>query len=410
MSVAALRTPTRVVFGPGVADQLAVIVASRWAQVFAVCDPWLERSAIVQQLLNDMRAAGTQVTVYSDFSPELPLADVIRAGHNARAVKPHAVVTLGGGSAIDLGKLAALQLTNTRRLSEYYGEQQLDEEVVPIVAVPTTAGTGSEVTPVAVLSDSARPLKVGISDVRLTPRFAIVDPRLTVTAPQSVTAHSGADALAHALESLTARPASRTHLPADIPIFAGANRMSAVFALEAASAIKGSFLGVLADGSDLGARSEMAWGSLLAGLAFGTAGTHLGHALQYPVGALTRTPHGLGTGLLLPYVLTACGTHAAPPLRRVGDAWGIRGTDDITAATQVIDQVSELMARAGIPPTLRDIGVQRSDIPDVARSAGSIERLVSNAPIPANRDTLEAILESAYWGDRTIVEGAHHEG
>src|SRR5690606_6529491 len=251
-----------------------------------------------------------------------PVDHVAAAAEAARGFAPDVVVAWGGGSALDLGKLLALLLVHPGPLADYYGEHRVPGPVLPIVAVPTTAGTGSEGTPVAVVSDPDRELKVGVSDAALIPRVAIVDPELTIGAPAPVTAYAGIDAIVHAAESFTAAP--RDPVWSDpLPIFVGRNRFSSLLALDALAAMGDALPRAVRDGGDLEARERMAWGSLLAGLAFGSGGTHLSHALQYPIGALTHTPHGLGTGLLLPYVLEACAPQTADRLAAMAGALGV---------------------------------------------------------------------------------------
>jgi Alcohol dehydrogenase, class IV len=316
--------------------------------------------------------------------------------------RPDVIVGYGGGSALDLAKSVAVLLAHGGPLDRFYGENALPGDVLPIVAVPTTAGTGSEVTPVAVVSDPSRTLKVGISDPRLIPRVAVVDPDLSSGAPAAVTAYAGADALVHALESLTARP----RVPdwgRPMPVFVGRNSLSSLLALEAAEAIGRALPAAVADGADTVARDRMAWGSMLAGMAFGSAGTHLAHALQYPIGALTKTPHGLGTGMLLPYVLQACRDAVPAELSAVGPLWGLDGGDETATAQAVIDRVAEIGEAIGLPRTLADMGLDRERIPEVARLGAGVTRLVDNSPIPTDEGVLHDILEAAYTGDRDAL-------
>lgn len=369
-----LRVAPRVHFGFGARSQLPVLLSGR---VLAVVDPFLLGHPVLD-LLGDAR-------IHSDVTPELPVGTLDEAGSLARTFAPDVIVAIGGGSALDAAKLIALLATHDGPLSRYYGENLVPGPVVPVIALPTTAGTGSEVTPVAVVSDPDRELKVGISSPFLVPAVAIVDPELTMGAPTTVTAYSGIDALVHAAESFTAR---RLDLDwsAELPVFTGRNALAEPLALRAAAHL-GPWLPVAVRApGDRRAREEVAKGSLLAGLAFGSTGTHLCHALQYPIGALTKTPHGLGTGLLLPYVLPLLDPD------RVSEFGVALGTDD------AVGRIAEINRAIGVPASLSDIGVRRDQLPRIADLALGSARLLAIAPIDPTREVLLDILERALRG------------
>jgi len=251
-----------------------------------------------------------------------------------------------------------------------------------------------------VVSDPARELKVGISSPYLVPRAAIVDSRLSMGAPASVTAHAGIDALVHAIESYTAAdwtaPWSTT-----LPVFVGRNRLSSLLALDAASRIMRNLRTAVASPLDAAARDEMAYGSLLAGMAFGGAGTHLSHALQYPIGALSKTPHGLGTGLLLPYVMEAALPGTIPELAAIAVATGHSGGSDESLARDAIADVRALTRDIGIPPTLAEIGITAEQLPRIAELATTARRLVTNSTLEPSIPVLMSILTAALTGDRS---------
>lgn len=390
-----LRLPDHVQFGRGAIAGLAPAVAGLGDRAFVIVDPFLATTPAFENAMDAVRAAGVAVTVHSEVVPELPVADIEATAQAARAAGPSVVVGYGGGSALDLAKVVALLLSHPGPLSAYYGENAVPGPVLPLVAVPTTAGTGSEVTPVAVVTDPDRELKVGISSAAIVPRVAIVDPALSAGAPAAVTAYSGIDALVHAIEARTAAERA-PDWDAPLPVFVGRNRLSSLLAIEAIGAIGGALPRAVADGDDVAARDEMAWGSMVAGMAFGSAGTHLSHALQYPIGALTKTPHGLGTGLMLPYVLRECLPHCRDALAGVGVALG--APDPSTAAEYAIEAVTAINDAIGIPRSLEGIGVERSDLHRIAELASGVRRLVENAPMPVDTAVLLRILEAAYDG------------
>lgn len=398
--IGVMRAPDAVHFGRGARASLAPAVARLGSRALIVVDPFLAGTDPFGRSLKELEAAGVEVRVHSDVVPELPVADVVAAADAARSFAPEVVVAYGGGSALDLGKLIALLVSQPGPLSDYYGENRVRGAVLPIVAVPTTAGTGSEATPVAVVSDPGRELKIGISDAALIPRVAIVDPDLTLGAPLAVTAYSGIDAIVHCAESLTA--ASReTDWANRLPVFVGRNRMSALFALEGLAAMGDALPRAVRDGTDIDARERMAWGSLLGGLAFGSGGTHLSHALQYPIGAMTHTPHGLGTGLMLPYVLQACREETLPQLAAMAGALGVGGGTEREDAQAAIDRVALICEEIGLPPTLADLGIARSDLQRIAELASGVTRLVALASRKATPDLLLPILKAAFDGDRS---------
>jgi len=384
-----LRLPARVHFGYGTRAQLPELLALHGTRVLAVVDPFLTGTEIFGEVLASLRAAGLEVSVYSDIKPELPVASLDVAGEFARSFAPDVVLAVGGGSALDAAKLVGLLAAHGGPLSRYYGENAVPGPIVPIVAVPTTAGTGSEVTPVAVISDPERELKVGISSPYLIPVAAVVDPEFTFGAPASVTAFSGIDALVHLVESYTAAPLA-LDWTGTVPVFTGRNLFSELIALQGIRQL-GTWLPIaVAEPDNRRAREEVAFGSLLGGMSFGPTGTHLSHALQYPLGALSKTPHGLGTGLMLPYVLDAFrgDPEFDERLEAIGAALGGDAVDTIVA----------INASIGVPATLAEIGITRDQLPRIAELALASARLIAISPVPATSELLLAILDNALIG------------
>jgi len=393
-----LRMPPRVHFGYGARAQLPAILRAHGTRVLAVVDPFLPGTPLFAEILDALAGAGLEVRVQSGITPELPVDTLDAAAAEARGHAADVVLAVGGGSALDAAKLIALLCVHDGPLGRYYGENLVPGPTLPVVAVPTTAGTGSEATAVAVVSDPSRELKVGISSPFLVPAAAVVDPELTLGAPASVTAFSGIDALVHAIESYTARPLANDWTGA-LPVFTGRNVLTESASLEAARRI-GPWLAVaVRRPDDRRARGELALGAHLGGVAFSSTGTHLCHALQYPIGALTRTPHGLGTGLMLPYVLDAIGADAgvAERIARIGaEAEGIPAGEGSLART--IAWVVALNREIGVPATLAELGLAREQLPRIAELALGSQRLIAIAPIPITRARLLAILEDAYDG------------
>lgn len=391
-----LRMPGGIHFGYGTRELIPAAVRAQGERTLLVVDPFLAASPLVREVHDAVLAAGARVRVFSAIVPELPVDSLSSAAGECAAFAPDSVLTIGGGSAMDAAKVLALLLTHGGPLSRYYGENRIPGPVIPIIAVPTTAGTGSEVTPVSVVSDAALGAKVGVSSPHLVPVTAIVDPEFTLGAPGTVTAHSGIDALVHAIESFTARS-----LPLDygevLPLFTGRNALIDPVALSAMSRLHRWVPTAAAEPSNRRARAEAALGALQAGIAFGPTGTHLCHALQYPIGALTKTPHGLGTGLLLPYALARLIEDPATNERVAEVGQALTGERDAQAAVAAVHQLNE---RLSIPRTLADIGISSEDLPALVDRALSSSRLMAICPVEPDRELLLDVLRRAHSGAR----------
>ncbi|MBQ1046309.1 MULTISPECIES: iron-containing alcohol dehydrogenase [unclassified Micromonospora] len=397
-AVGTLRLPPRIHFGYGARRHLPEVVRVHGRRVLAVVDPFLVRTPIFRETVDALTEARLDVLVHSDITPELPVDTLEAAVATARDYRAEVVLAIGGGSALDAAKLIALLSAYGGPAHRYYGENLVPGPIVPLVAVPTTAGTGSEVTPVAVVSDPDRELKVGISSPFLVPSAAVVDPEFTLGTPATVTAWSGIDALVHAVESFTARPVD-LDWSGLLPVFTGRNVLSEPLALQAAARL-GPWLPVAVHRpGDRQARREVALGSLLGGMAFGATGTHLCHALQYPIGALTKTPHGLGTGLMLPYVIDTLMTQpaVAAQLAALGAALEAIPAADASAA-RTLARVVEINREIGVPRTLAEIGLTRGQLPQIAELGLRSTRLIAAAPVDPSRELLLDILERAHDG------------
>jgi alcohol dehydrogenase len=320
---------------------------------------------------------------------------------HSRGFAPDLVIGIGGGSCLDMAKCASLLLSHGGELRDYYGEFKVPGPALPVIAVPTTAGTGSEVTPVAVISDSSRTLKVGISSPYLIPAAAICDPDLTLSCPQSLTAIAGADALTHAIEAYTAMRRDGEPKLAQQHVFVGKNALSDHFALLAIKLLHRSLERAYLDGSDEAARADVMMGAMAAGCAFGTAGTAAAHAVQYPVGALTGTPHGLGVATMMPYVMVYNRPAAQDEFAEIADALGLAspGHSVEERADLAIAEITRLFSAIGITPTLAQLGLPRDKIDWTAEQAIGIQRLIKNNPRAFNLPAMKRLVRAAYDGD-----------
>ena len=384
---AVLRAPSQVLFGTGMAAATGRIAAGHGRRALVITDPVIAGTPGFATVVESL--AGLDVTVFSEAVVDVPGSAVDAALALGSAAEPDVIVAVGGGSVIDLAKVTALLLAHGAPLANYYALQSVPGPIAPLIVLPTTAGTGSEATPVAVITDPATEMKIGVASPHLIPRHAICDPLLSIGAPPVVTAHSGIDALSHAVESfMAAREEPSPELVLDRPQV-GKNLLSDALALTAADHVFHNLERAVDDGSDLEARTGMLYGALLAGIAFGNSGVSAAHALQFALGAATHTSHGLGTGVLLPYVMEF--NRPARP-DEIAQLSSLMGGD-------AVSQVHALGLKIGLPQSLADIGVARHDLRPMAEASVGIKRLVDNNPRPLDVDALEAILNAAWHGE-----------
>lgn len=404
---AVLRGPRQVLFGAGQRHALGTVTAALGSSALVVTDARFGATAEFAELVQLLETAGVQVTAFTEVLPDVPVHQVAQCAELAARTDPDVVVGMGGGSCLDLAKAVAVVLTHGGEPSDYYGELRVPGPVLPVVALPTTAGTGSEVTPVAVLTDPERVSKVGISSPHLIPHTAVCDPELTVGCPPALTASAGADALSHAIEAFTAvrRPVA-TELATE-RVFVGKGELTDIYALLGVRLIAGSLQRAWSTPGDTAAREAMMLGATAGGFALGTAGTAAAHAIQYPVGALTHTPHGVGVGTLLPYVMEFNRPARVTELAAVGRAMG--APSDASAedlADAAIDRVAALLASVGIPTSLAELGLPLDRLSWAAEQALRAERLIANNPRPLDVDVLEHIIRAAHAGDRAALREA----
>jgi len=398
---AVLRLPRVILFGQGQRHALGRVARGHGQRALICTDARFAAQPEFAEMLASLDAAGVATYVFDQVQPDIPRDTVLGACALAAGLEPDLVIGIGGGSCLDMAKCASLILAHGGRVEDYYGEFKVPGPILPVIALPTTAGTGSEVTPVAVLSDPDRVMKIGISSPFLIPQAAICDPELTLTCPPKLTAIAGADALTHAIEAFTT---ARREPDADLAlqhVFVGKSALTDHFALLAVRLLARSLRRAVEDGTDLDARADVMMGAMAAGCAFGAAGTAAAHAIQYPIGALTHTAHGLGVAAVLPYVMAynrpACIADFAELARamRLDD----RASDEILA-DRVIESVAELFAAIGIPANLAELGLPADRQAWAAEQAIGIQRLIKNNPRPIDLGAMKGLIKAAFDGDR----------
>lgn len=396
------RPPARLIFGPGQRRAIGRAAADLGNRALVCTDARFAQLPEMAEIRADLAAHGVETKVFDATEPELPLAGILACVDEFRSFDPEIIIGIGGGSCLDLAKLVSLLLSYPGPLSEYYGEFKVPGPVRPLIAVPTTSGTGSEVTPVAVLADPDRAMKVGISSPELIPHTAICDPELTVTCPVGLTAISGADALAHAIEAFAAVERLADAEMAMQRVFVGKNTFSDHYALTAIKLIYAHLERAVSDGTNIEARSAVMLGATYAGLAFGSGGTGAAHAIQYPVGAQTHTAHGLGVGILLPYTMDFNLDAAAKNYAEIGVAIGVATPEQpaAEAAAAAIGAIRDLFDTIKIPASLRDINVAEDSLDELSSLSMNAARLVENNPAELSPSAIKSILIRALAGER----------
>lgn len=388
----------QLLFGQNAVTQLGEIVGRlRGQRVLVVTDKVLDRVGIVAKVREPL--TGVSVEVFDGGEPEPSIGMVLRCMEAGKAFKPDVVLGLGGGSNMDAAKLVAITLTHGGDPRDYVGEDKVPGPVLPLVCVPTTAGTGSEVSAAAVFTDTDKHMKVSCLSNYLRPAAAVVDPLLTFSCPPKVTADSGIDALTHAIEGFTAIDNADYPLPSgERSVYQGKNPFADMTAEKAITLVGKYLRRAVKDGNDLEAREGMALAATLAGLAFSNAGVALVHAMEYPVGAAVHVSHGAGNGLLLPFVmrynLPAKTAAFAQVARLLGE--DVAGLDDAATAQRAVDAVERLKADIGIPGKLRDLGVKEEQLAPFAEKAFAVKRLMRVNPRYPTRDEIEHIYRQAW--------------
>jgi alcohol dehydrogenase class IV len=390
----------RLVFGTGAVQHLKQLVEPfKPRRVFLISDPQLEQAGVVAQVVKPLSDAGWSVHVCLDGEPEPSFATADRVLAAARQYSPNVIAAVGGGSNMDLGKVTAAVLTHGGNYRDYVNFGKVPGPVMPLVCLPTTSGTGSEVSHAAVLTDSDRHIKVSILSHYLRPAVAVVDPALTLSCPPKPTADSGIDALTHAIESYTSTDFDRLEIPVDEPFpYGGKQPLGDVIAEKAIKLIGRHLETAVKEPDNLAAREGMALGATLAGLAFSNGAVAVVHALEYPLGGAVHVSHGAGNGLLLPYVMRFNLSARPREFARIAAYLGeeVSGLSYETAAERAVAAVERLRSAIGVPQQLRELGVTREQLPGFAKKAFGITRLMLlNARRPTEADLL-SILEAAW--------------
>jgi alcohol dehydrogenase class IV len=341
-------------------------------------------TGIVDRALGILTSAGVEVTLFSEVEADPPEAVIHKATERARAAAAEGVVGLGGGSSLDVAKLVSLLAMGREELASIYGVGKVKGPRLPLFLVPTTAGTGSEVTPISIVTTGASE-KMGVVSPVLLPDVALLDPELSYGLPAHVTAATGVDAMVHAIEAYASASANN-------------NPLSRTLAIQALELMGRALLRAVRNGRDEDARADMLLGSMLAGQAFANSPVAAVHALAYPLGGHFHIPHGLSNALVLPHVLrfnavtaheayVELAPHAFPALAK------LKGRERVAAFCESLAQLSR---DCGLPQTLREMKITEDWLPKLASDSMNQTRLLVNNPRPLTETDALAIYRAAF--------------
>jgi alcohol dehydrogenase len=378
--------PTEIHFGVGLIETLGDVVKKyNGSKVLLVADPNLKEVGLLAKITAPLDKSGVDYVVFDHVDPEPGLRLADEGCALAVKEKCDAVVGVGGGSAMDVAKAVSILMTNGGRAVDYLGLGLIKKPGVPKIMVPTTAGTGAEVTFTAVFINEETGSKGGMNGDPLYPDAAVLDPALTVTLPPHVTAAPGIDAFVHAMEAFTSTQA---------------HQISDMYALEAMELISGNIHIAYANGDNMEARSAMLMGALLGGKALATAGVGLIHAMAYPLGGMFGIPHGLANAVLMPFVVEYNLIGDPVKYARVADIMGydVSKMSIREAATTAVEAVYNMNQDVNIPTSLSAIDIPFDKIPEMAEIALTVTRPVENNPRQPSLEDVISIYETAHKG------------
>jgi len=368
-----------IIAGPGSLSMIQEIPVAYGAEkVLIITDQGVWNAGLIEKPKTILESAGFRVAVIHDTPPEPAVDQVKTIFQQAKTLEGQMIIGIGGGSAMDVAKLVSVLLTNDVSLEQLLGKTQIVHRGLPTLMVPTTAGTGSEATPNAIVLVPEEEVKIGIVNSKLVPDCVILDPLMTLNLPPAVTAATGMDALAHAIECYTSKKA---------------NPFSDTFALKAVGLISNSLRRAYREGQNIDARHNMLLGALFGGMCISTSGTTAVHALAYPLGGKYRMPHGLSNAVLLPHIMQFNLDAVEDRFRDIAVAMGldVAGLTSRKAAEKMIENLYALNKDLNIPSGIAAQGVTEADLDGLVEAASKVTRLLENNPKPLTKSDMRAI-------------------
>jgi alcohol dehydrogenase class IV len=380
------NTTPSIVFEVGSSRRLGQLAGRKLGErVLVVTDPGLRKLGLCDAAVASLEASAISVTIFDQVEADPSLKTLHAAVEAGKAAGAIGVVGFGGGSSLDVAKLAALLLGSGENLDQAWGVGLAKGPRLPLVLVPTTAGTGSEVTPVSIITVGDEE-KRGVSSPINLPDIAILDAELTLGLPPAITAATGIDAMVHAIEAYASTNANN-------------NPLSQMLARQALQLLSANIETAVSDGKNVEARAAMLLGSMLAGQAFANSPVAAVHALAYPIGGTFHIPHGLSNALVLPHVLRFNAREAAHLYAEIAsDAFPLLASEEDAKGrcAAFIEELSALSARVGLPARLRDVGIPQEALPKMAADAMKQQRLLVNNPRVVGEADALAIYRAAY--------------
>ena len=384
MKVKSFETVRRVVFGVGSVETLPDEVKRvKGSRVLVVTDPGIKSAGVMDHVTSVLTRSKVDFSVFAEVEPDPKIEVALAAAEAAKAFRPDLIVGLGGGSSLDISKVASVLMANAGPIDKYFGMEMVPQAGVPLILIPTTAGTGSEMTSICVLSDTKNNVKKGIVSEHLFARTALLDPQLTLALPPKVTAMTGMDALVHAIESYVGVRASV---------------LTDTLNLKAIRLVAENLRLAYANGANLAARENMLHASCLAGMAFSNTQNGLDHAMALAIGGKFHLPHGLLTAFILPWVMEFNLIADPQKFIAIARAFGenTRKLSEIDAARLSVKAVKSLLDDIGISYRLSDYGVPREEFGSLAKATVGAVRLISNNPRSVTEQDVVRILEANY--------------
>ena len=366
------HTTPEIIFRAGATKELGDFAKGGFKRPILLTDKGLIAAGLVEPAVESLEAAGLTVLLFDDVAADPPAAKVKQAVDIARAHGADSVIGLGGGSSMDTAKVVSVLLNSARTLEDIYGTDMVTEKRAPLILCPTTSGTGSEVTPISVITKEDD-TKIGVVDNALYPDVAVLDPALTLGLPRNATAATGVDAMVHAIEAYT-----NIHRK---------NPVSDALAREALRLLSSNIVTACEKPGDADARAAMMLGSMLAGQAFANSPVAAVHAMAYPLGGIFHVPHGLSNALMLEPVLRFNAPNADHLYAELADiiAPGPIGSD-AQKCDAFIKRIVEVVEATGVERRLSQVGVSHNDLPRMAEDALKGQRLLVNNPRPVTYD------------------------